>query len=129
MAECPPEKRRRFGSPAPASEMEQICKGYIPPNTQKATDWSLHIFKEWQAKRNKGVKQVPMNLLEEPSVKELNKWLSCFVVEAACEDGKPYPPSSISNILAGLYRYAKSCGNCPNFMNRKDPQFKDLNHG
>lgn len=45
----------------------------------------------------------------------------------AREDGKPYPPSSISNILAGLYRYAKEFGDCPNFMSRKDAQFKELN--
>ena len=61
----------------------------------------------------------------------LNRWLSRFVVECRREDGKPYPPSSITNILAGLYRYSKGCaddpGSCPNFMNRKDPLFRDLN--
>ena len=43
-------------------------------------------------------------------------------------DGKEHPTTSISNLLAGLYRH---CGehdaNCPNFMNRKDPAYKDLN--
>ena len=41
-----------------------------------------------------------------------------------------YPPSSLNNILAGLYRYCRSCcpvgSCCPNFMNRKDPQFREL---
>ena len=34
---------------------------------------------------------------------------------------------SISNLLAGLYRYSKECiCDCPNFMNRKDTTFKEL---
>ena len=39
----------------------------------------------------------------------------------------PYPPSSISNILAGLYRHAKAImHDFPNFMNRKDQSFREL---
>ena len=30
-----------------------------------------------------------------------------FVVEACHEDGKPYPPCTIQNIMAGLYHYTK----------------------
>lgn len=34
---------------------------------------------------------------------------------------------ALSNILAGLYQFAKDCDrNCPNFMDRKDPAFKEL---
>ena len=43
------------------------------------------------------------------------------------EDGKPYPASSISNVLAGIYRHTKTViPNCPNFMNRKDTSFREL---
>ena len=39
----------------------------------------------------------------------------------------PYPPSSISNILAGLYHHAKAImHDFPNFMNRKDRSFREL---
>ena len=34
----------------------------------------------------------------------INYWLSRFVLEACREDGQPYPPTSISNLLAGLHR-------------------------
>ena len=51
-------------------------------------------------------------------------------MECRREDGRPYPPCTVCNIFAGLYRYSKSCagssGNCPNFMNRKDQNFQDL---
>ena len=62
-----------------------------------------------------------MQLLEQPVVKELNFWLSCFIVEVRRSDKKPYPASSISNILAGLYRYPRECsGDCRNFVDRKN---------
>ena len=52
------------------------------------------------------------------------------MVEIRREDAQPYPPSSIKGILAGLYRYSRECvptGDvCPNFMNRRDPCFRDL---
>ena len=68
------------------------------------------------------------NLLQCPVQVSLNYWLSRFVVEARREDGQPYPPTSISNLLAGLYRECRKYDpNCPNFMNRKDPTFKELN--
>ena len=52
------------------------------------------------------------------------------MVEIRREDGKPYPATSIRSILAGLYRYCRECVPtgvvCPNFMNRRDPCFRDL---
>ena len=30
------------------NEMAVICKGYVPPNTQKNTRWSLSVFNEWR---------------------------------------------------------------------------------
>ena len=43
------------------------------------------------------------------------------------EDGKLYQPTTVSNILAALYEYSRSCDrNCPNFMNKKDTAFKEL---
>ena len=63
-----------------------------------------------------------------PVPSDLNYWLSRFVVEARHANGQPYPPSSISNLLAGLYRHCQEYeANCPNFINGKDPAFRDLN--
>lgn len=46
-----------------------------------------------------------------------------------CEEktGSLTPPTTISNLLAGLFRYCKKHDpRCPNFMNRKDPRFSEL---
>ena len=117
-----------FASLVSLSKMDMICLGYVPPNTKKATSWAVHTFEQWRDQRNnKSSEESPSDLLEKPTADSLNRWLLCFVVEARHEDRKPYPPSSISNLLAGLYRYSKECNrDCPNFMNRKDPTFREL---
>ena len=123
-----PEAGSRFGVPHSPTSMAKICQGYVPPNTTKCTSWALRVFRAWHEERNKHlVEQCPENLLEKPTV---DRWLSRFVIDVRREDGKPYPPALINNILAGLYRYSKSCVPtgvvCPNFMSRKDPSFRDL---
>ena len=71
---------------------------------------------------------IPFDLLECPQTEALNFWLSQFVVEARRQDGKPYPGSMLLNLLSGLYRHSKSHdADCPNFMDKKSSQFKDLN--
>ena len=100
----------------------------MPKNTGKAMVWALRVFNEWRSHRNKFSKeQCPEILLEDPNSENLNYWLSQFVIECRREDGKPYPAASISNILAGLYRYSKgsvcSPGGCPNL---RDPCFREL---
>ena len=129
-----PEAGSRFPSPKSSPKMSEICKGYVPPNTDKATKWALTVFRCWRNQRNAKARveeQCPDDLLENPDALRLNRWLSRFVVECRREDGNPYPPSSICNILAGLYRYSRKFasegGSCPNFMNRNDPLFRDLN--
>ena len=111
--------------------MAKICRGYVPSNTSKATNWALRVFMLWRDERNKqSSERCPVNLLTDPAAERVNYWLSRFVVEVRREDGKPYPPALINLILAGLYRFSKSscpAGTvCPNFMDRKDPRFRDL---
>ena len=90
--------------------------------------WAIKVFDQWRESRNAASEeQCPDNLLVEPNVQQLNYWLSRFVVEGRREDGKPYPASSISNILAGVYRHSKAIvPDFPNFMNRRDPSFCEL---
>ncbi len=123
--------KQRFVSPTSNKDMEKICKGVIPKNTQKSTDWAIGVFEEWRTNRNLATKdsaeQCPTNLLEQPTSESLNHWLARFVTETRREDGKPYPPSSINGLLAGLYRKCREYDrNCPNFMDRKDTKFREL---
>ena len=124
-------RKGRFKAPQSPTTMVKTCQGYVPKNTAKCNGWALCVFKSWRDERNKSVKeQCPDDLLESPVVDRLNYWLSRFVVEVRHEDGQPYPPAAINNLLAGLYHFSKSCSptgaQCPNFMSRKDPVFREL---
>ena len=41
-----------FASPVSPSNMDTICRGYVPPNTKKATSWAVHTFEQWQDQQN-----------------------------------------------------------------------------
>ena len=42
----------RFRSPQKRETMEEICKGFVPANTKKATGWAIGVFNSWRAERN-----------------------------------------------------------------------------
>ena len=110
--------------------MDRVCGGFVLQNTKRSTNWALRSFKQWKEHRNSTATELcPEKLLEQPNAELLNYWLARSVVEIRREDGENYPPSSLNNILAGLYRYSKSCipmgSTCPNFMNRRD-RFREL---
>ena len=56
-----PKKRRKLDLPAKScfanavsdEKMAVMLKGYVPPNTQKNTDWAVRCFREWMSARNK----------------------------------------------------------------------------
>ena len=77
-----PEKATRFPAPTGSPTMSDICKGYVPQNTHKATTWALRVFNAWRQERNRvATEKCPDDLLESPDVGNLNCWLSRFVVE------------------------------------------------
>ena len=110
---------KRFVSSTSSVEMDKICKGFVPKNTEKATNWAVRVFEQWRVERNRATsddgEMCPSNLLQYPVQVSLNYWLSRFVVDARREDGQPYPPTSVSN--------------CPNYMNRKDPTISGTERG
>ena len=119
-----------FSKPISPTSMQRICKGYVPANTRKSTKWALGVFHHWRDAQNNATaeeEKCPADLFADCNVKTLNYWLSWFVVDVRWEDGKPYPASSISNILAGLYRHDKTIvPDFPNLMIRKDASFREL---
>ena len=59
--------------------------------------------------------------------KQLQKWLCRFVIEARKQDGEPYPPSSLQNLLSGILRYMRGLhGDTPDFLSKKDWRFREL---
>ena len=89
---------------ASEEEMEQISKGFVPKNTKKTTNWAVKVFEQWRVQRNEATndngKLCPSNILECPKVRDLNYWLSRFVIEARSENGDPTPlPHSLTSFL------------------------------
>ena len=59
--EEPPAKKTtpRFASPVLPSKMDTIYRGYVPPNTKKATSWAVRAFEQWRDQRNEKSKFAP----------------------------------------------------------------------
>lgn len=128
----------RFGTPLSEVQVSSLSSPFVPAATQKNTRWSVGIFNDWMAHRNSLVlaesERVPVGFLDRPdcvcNASVLNKWLTRFVLEGTRKSsGDPYPPETIYSILCGLYRYmqGKFGVGVPNFLSRRNPQFKDLN--
>ena len=81
-----------FKAPTNDKDMTRICKGFVPPNTQKNTAWALRLFAEWRAERKKKVPSTsdslsPYDLLENPQPESITFWLSRFINEVQKQDG------------------------------------------
>ena len=114
-------------------EYERLAKGVIPQNTSRSTKWALKTFDVWLNARNqdRGVESVPADLLTDPNIDQLNKYLSQFVVEARKSNGENYPPATLHQILCGIMRHMREITpDCPNFLNKSDevPQTSYTGH-
>ena len=71
--------------------------------------WRKQVRRLGESRRIKiDVREVrPDDLLENPTMSVLNKWLPAFVVKARREGGKRYPAAAINQLLAGLWRAAR----------------------
>ena len=70
----------------------------------------------------------PEDLLLNMDPKQLNHWLSAFIVETRKVTGEPYPPTTLHSILSGILRYMRSLDpqKCPNFFAKNNPTFTTL---
>ena len=120
--------RERRGAP----EIAQMVKGYTPGNTAKSTSWAFKVFTSWRAETSEGAlsgNECPRDLLETGDVAKLNEWLPLFVSEVRRQDGHPYPPKRIHQILAGLQRYMLEKNPlAPKFLDTNDKRFHRI-HG
>ena len=109
-------------------DMENICRGYVPPNTEKNTKWAVKCFNEWISFRNQAEgEKCPEDILLAQDAEALNKWIPRFIAEVRKADGSKYPPKSIHQLLSGILRYMRSVGNdTPNILDRRDTRFKSI---
>ena len=68
--------------------IDEICKGYVPANTKRNTEWSRRVFAEWRASRDD--EEVCPDLLENPNIKKLNFWIPRFIKEVRRIDGQQF---------------------------------------
>ena len=88
-----------------AGSSTELVRGYVPLNTANNTSWVMKVFRDWRAERSTKAspdEECPGELLNNPDVAILNFWLPRFVSEIRRQDGKPYPPRSTHQLLAGL---------------------------
>ena len=89
-------KPSRFGPPVQGAQIQQVIQQRIPENTKKTTKWCLGVWKAWATER--GVREE----LEVLSAKDLNNYLSHFILKVKQKDGAPYPPDTVYQIVSGL---------------------------
>ena len=104
--EEPPSKCTRFAFPKSSPEREKAACGVIPHNTKSSTQWALKNFNTWVENRAALCSSfvVPADLLRCHDPMVVCKYLCLYVMETRCEDGKPYPPSTIRVLVSGLNR-------------------------
>ena len=117
-------KPARFPQLLSASQTEQKCKHSIPKNIQVNTSWAVSVFDQWVAHCNSQACSVdercPDNLLitAHPTDK-VDYWLATLILEARRKDGQYYPPNTVRNILAAIFRHMKAnlgARNVPNMI-------------
>ncbi len=122
--------KKGFASAVSDADMAVMSKGYVPPNTQKNTDWAMNCFWEWRSARNKEIpvgdeRRCPEDLLEKGDIEKLNHWISRLVAEVRNKKGECYPPRSIHQILAGLQSYmVDNNPTSPKFLNKAEMCFR-----
>ena len=42
-----------FSPSVSPGKMSEICNGYVPPTTVRATNWAVHALDEWREEHNK----------------------------------------------------------------------------
>lgn len=110
--DVPHTSPRRFAKPLTRDQARQQTQPYVPKRTQQCNAWALGVFRSWADNRNKetplDAPKCPTNLLESPHpLTELDMWLALFVLEVRRVDGGYYPPSTLQNLLAALFRVYK----------------------
>ena len=112
------------------SKVQQLSRSFTPKKTETNTKWAFTNFQEWKAWRNTTHPDDPVTAnFVDASVDELDKWLARYVAETRNKKGEFYTPSTLRQLLCGLFRHMKNAKpDFPNFIDKKNPHFTQL-HG
>ena len=108
----------------------EMAVQFVPKNTKKNNDWAYKNFEAWLESRNRAHPddQCSADLLQPPwDPQAMAHWLPRFACETRNTAGCRYPASTIFSLLSGLLRRIRAIDpDCPNFLNEKDPQFREM---
>lgn len=115
---------RPFATPLTDEEVEEKRRDNIPKKTQQDTEYCLRLWNEWRSYRQSKTSQnIPQ--LEEMTKKDLDYWLSRFVLEVRKKDAKEFPPNSLHHLCCGILRHLRACGSATiDFF--KDPELNNF---
>ena len=90
-------------------DVKNAQKSAVPVNTQRQTNWSLNVWKEWsEYRRRLNMYDCPSHLfIMAKNPWDLNRWLCRFVLEVRRKDGKEYPPNTLHQLFCGILRYVR----------------------
>ena len=88
------------------------------------TSWAVSVLDQWNSQAHSVDEWCPDNLLiiAHPTDK-VDYWLAAFILEACKKDGQYYPPNTVKNIPAAIFRHMKAnlgAHNVPNMIDKKE---------
>ena len=98
------ENARRFREPMNSEAVCAEITGRVQKNTTQTTSWAHNVWLAW-CKARKIEK-----LVAKMSLKELDEHLTHFVFETRRQDGNPYPPKTLYQLVRGLQRFLRENG-------------------
>lgn len=116
---------------ATEEDLDSYTEKQAPKNTNYSTTWAVRNFLDWIKQRNLRFPTVPVPeaLLTSGTAKQLDRWLSFYVLETRNNKGKPYPPKTLYQLLCGLLRHMRGINpNAPNFLDKTNPSYKKLHN-
>uniref|UniRef100_A0A1X7V1I9 QRICH1-like domain-containing protein n=1 Tax=Amphimedon queenslandica TaxID=400682 RepID=A0A1X7V1I9_AMPQE len=113
---------KRFAKPKSEEELEIIQKNSEPLTTARTNKWAVAVWNKWSKCRLDDHKEAPIGppyLL--PSKDDLYHWMTCFIVEIRCKDGKEYSPNTLYAIACAVMKHIRNY--CPELNFFTQPEF------
>ena len=133
--EKPPPKKRRLSLSLKGNRFARVSSesitsakdGFVPANTDRSNNWAVTNFESWRTAHGSSF---PTDILLTDDPSALCNCLCQYVMETRKQNGQPYPPKTIFNLLSGLQRYirAKKPMKAFNIMDNKEGPFRPLHN-
>ena len=123
----------RFAEPVSTQQIRERNTNSIPKKTRDANKWALKVWSDWAVFRNSlpaTTHEIGYPIPEDINALDdnmINYWGQRFIMEIKRQDGKDYPPNTLTQIVSGLQRYLTVVCQRPNINFFKEgTQFSDF---